>query len=108
MLWDNSIPLFKNKSNIENNAPKSKGMCFNTPSSPLLDEYTHFQKLISSMIHWASGAMAEPANTQLAVVTNMQVRNGTESWFSALARIEITCRDSQTPAACVAFLAFLI
>lgn len=52
--------------------------------------------------------MPEPADTQLAVATNMKMKNGTESLFSALAHIEITRRDSQTPAAWVAFLAFLI
>lgn len=81
MLWDNFIPLFKNKPNIENNTQKSKGICFNTPSSPLINEYTHIQTLVSSMIYWASGAMAEPANTQLAVVTNIKMRNATESLF---------------------------
>lgn len=48
MLQNNLAPFLKNKPNIENNAKKSKVMCFNTSSS-LLKEYAHFKKFVSSM-----------------------------------------------------------
>lgn len=41
MLWNNLVSVFKNKLNIEDNAKKSKVMCFNISSSPLLKEYAH-------------------------------------------------------------------